>query len=130
MIVKKAPEKTPAIDAAVVEKLKDAGVYDLIVDLYQVSQRETPEKRLAQYQWRVADRVQHLVQQRDDLRDRLMIGADDLGDLCDDVPVSKHERMWLGWLAEYEALSLVIAVADEVRLGKAIVWEAADDRDA
>jgi len=126
MIVKKAPEQTPAIDAAVVEKLKASGVYDLVVDLYHVSQRGTPEKRVAQYQAKVADRVQHLVQQRDDLRDRLMIGADDLGDLGDGVPASKREAMWFGWLAEYEALSLVVSVSEEVRLGKAIVWEAAD----
>lgn len=128
MVVKTAPETAPRIDEQVVERLRRTpGAWDLVVDLWYVTRKSTPEQRQAQFEYRIAPRLASFVESRDDLRHRLDVGADDLGDLGDDVPDSPRERTWFRWLDEYKTICDVLAVADEVKLGKAIVWEERDD---
>jgi len=128
MVVKTAPETAPRIDEEVAERLRRTpGAWDLVVDLWYVTRKPTAEQREAQFEYRIAPRLSALVEARDDLRHRLDVGADDLGDLGDDVPESPRERTWFRWLEEYKTICDVLAVADEVKLGKAIVWEERDD---
>lgn len=113
-----------AVDRTVMERLRAVpGAWDLVVDLNAVVAAPTPEMRAARFARKIAPRLAAIAADRDDLRERLEIGWDDLPPLSDEVPVDKRERMWLGWLREYETLCTVLAVAEEVRIGKAIVWE-------
>lgn len=126
MRVKQAPEGAPSLDETVVERIKKVpGAWDAIVRIAHVSGVSAPEKRSIRYRREVAPFVDSLAERRDDLRARLEQGWDELGELSNEVPTDRRETMWMAWLAEYETVSFVLAVADEVRLGKAVVWEEA-----
>lgn len=121
--VKQAADGTPRLDEAVVERVKAVnGAWDTIIRLSQLAAIAAPEKRAVVYRREVAPFVARLAEERDVLRDKLDQGADELGDLGDDVPESPRERTWFRWLNEYEVICTVLAVAEEVRIGKAIVW--------
>ena len=44
--------------------------------------------------------------------------------LPDEEPVGKRESMWMSWLHDSEAVCTVLAIAEEIRIGKVIAWEA------
>lgn len=124
MQVHQAPTEGPKLDAAVVARLeKTPEALGLIAALWDVAQKATPEQRSAQFRRKVAPKIDSLVLHRDDLRARLEQGWDELGPLPDEEPVGKRERMWMQWLAEYETACFVLAVAEDIRIGKVIAWD-------
>lgn len=124
MRVHQAPTEGPKLDPAVVAKLqKNPDACGLIAALWDVAQKPTPEQRAAQFRRKVLPKLGDFVLHRDDLRARLEQGWDELGPLPDEEPVGRREAMWMSWLADYEAVCTVLAIAEEIRIGKVIAWD-------